>query len=307
MINKIKKGSKIGVIAPAFQPDKEKLDKGLAYLLDSGYKVVRGKSLDAIYGYLAGNDLLRVDDLHTMFSDPEVDAIICARGGWGCLRILDQLDYDLIRKNPKILVGYSDITTLHLAIWKKSGLPGISGPMTAIEMGTGIEPFTEKHFWDQVYNTGQYYEFTWEPDSTETWQTGEADGILLGGCLAMVAHQLGTDYSPDYKDSILLLEDVGEEPYRIDRYLAQLRQAGIFDQINGLILGNFLDCENQNPDRPSFTVKEVLQEYCQDLKYPVIYDFPYGHGMIKISVPIGMHTQINTNLLSIKFANPFAR
>jgi len=305
MLKKIKNNSKIGVIAPAFQPNQERLEKGIQYLEKSRYSVVRGNSLTEKHGYLAGSDQTRIDDLHNMFKDPEIDAIICARGGWGCLRLLDKIDFDLIKNNPKLIVGYSDITTLQLAVLKKSRLPSMSGPMVADEMGTGIKEFTEQHFWQQIYNENETYSIEYNFPDTQEWNSGKAEGILLGGCLSMIAHQLGTDYSPDYNNSILFLEDVGEEPYRIDRYLAQLKQAGIFKQINGLILGNFIDCENQDPDRQSFTIDEVLKDYFSYVPYPVIYNFPYGHDMIKFSMPIGVQTRISTGDQVIKFANPF--
>ncbi|HHJ53799.1 MAG TPA: LD-carboxypeptidase, partial [Caldithrix abyssi] len=198
----------IGVLAPAFPPNPEKLEKGIQYLKGMGFTVVRGESLSARHWYFAGNDTLRAHELNRMFADPDIDAIICARGGWGTLRLLDQLDYALIKANPKMLVGYSDITTLHLAIWSRAGLPGISGPMVAVEMGTGIVPFTETHFWQQVGNTQKDYRFDFGAESIEIWNGGQASGTLLGGCLSMIAHQLGTPYSPDYSGAILFIEDV---------------------------------------------------------------------------------------------------
>ncbi|MEJ2055236.1 MAG: LD-carboxypeptidase, partial [Calditrichaceae bacterium] len=271
MLKKIEKGSKIGIIAPAFQPDPEKLKNGIDYLKQAGYKIAPGQSLNAKYGYLAGTDAIRLNDIHKMFSDPEISAILCARGGWGCLRLIDQLDYNLIADNPKVIIGYSDITTLQLAIWKKLRIPSISGPMAAVDLNTKMDAFTEQHFWGQINNAGSKYIFNFDSAEVEKWKPGKTEGILLGGCLSMVAHLLGTPFSPDYRGSILFLEDVGEEPYRIDRYMAQLKQAGIFSQIKGLILGSFISCTSPGSGQNSFTVKEVLEQYCTNLKYPVIF------------------------------------
>ena len=294
MIKPIKEGSKLGIIAPAFPPDAEKLRKGIDYLLSKGFEADTAESLTAKHGYFAGSDDLRLKDLYRMYADPTIDAIICARGGWGTLRLLDKLDYNLIRNNPKLLIGYSDITTLQLAIWAKTGVPSLSGPMVAVEMGSGILDFTEKHFWQIVNNRGDDYSFDINSKEIEIWRNGKARGLLLGGCLSMVVHQLGTPYSPDYRGAVLFLEEIGEEPYKIDRYLAQLKQAGVLDNINGLILGNFIDCDNDDSKRDSFTCKEVLQDYFAASSYPVIYNFPYGHGMYKFSMPIGVQAVLDT-------------
>jgi muramoyltetrapeptide carboxypeptidase len=305
MLIRIHKYSKIGIIAPAFQPDPQKLEAGIQYLKNMNYSIVRGRSLKAKYGYLAGDDKLRTDDIHQMFADPEITAILCARGGWGCLRLLDKLDYNLIKNNPKAFIGYSDITTMQLAFWAKIALPSLSGPMVAVEMSQSIASFTENHFWRQINNTNTFYQFQFETDIIHTWNHGRTEGTLLGGCLAMVAHLLGTPFSPDYSDCILFLEDVGEEPYRIDRYLSQLKQAGTFKKIKGLILGNFIE-PDINIQKDSFTIKEVLEQYFNDANYPVVYNFPYGHGDIKFTMPIGANAILDTGDRILKIANIFS-
>ncbi len=302
----LKPGGKIGLLAPAFPPNPEKLKKGIDYLLGLGYELKLGESLTARHGYFAGNDALRLDDIHGMFADPSVDAILCARGGWGGLRLLDKIDFDLIRQNPKALIGYSDVTTLQAAIWQQCKVPSLSGPMAAVEMGGGILPFTSQHFWGQMQNPNPEYEFDFSDEKIEIWKEGNAEGLLLGGCLSMVAHQLGTPWSPDYNGSILFIEDVGEAPYKIDRYLAQLRQAGVFKNINALILGDFIDCEDENPDRNSFSLVEILKEYFAGAPYPVLYNFPYGHGMKKVTMPIGVKTKLETTKKTVTFKNPFS-
>ncbi len=295
----------IGVLAPAFPADPQKIEAGIQYLEQRGFTVKRGQTLKARHLYFSGTDQQRIDDLHTFFADPEVEMIICARGGWGTLRLLDQIDYELLARNPKPLVGYSDITTLQLAFWQKVGLPSLSGPMVAVEMASGPEAFTEQHFWQQIFNPHPWYEFSFSSEKTEIWQAGEANGPLLGGCLSMVAHQLGTPYMPDFNQAILFLEDVGEAPYKIDRYLAQLKQAGIFQKISALILGEFIDCTDDNPDRQAISVRDVLQDYFSNSPFPVLYNFPYGHGARKFTMPIGVQAELNTEKKVLKLQNPF--
>ena len=295
-----------GVISPAWIPNPERMEKGLNYLAEKGIKVINGEHLGKEYGYFAGSDEERVSDLHRMFADPEVDLILCARGGWGGLRLVDHLNYELIRQNPKLLVGYSDITTLQLAIWKKCSIPSFSGPMVGVEMGKGIVPFTEQHFWGQVYNNEPDYHFSYHQTSTSVLKKGEGKGRLLGGCMSLVCHLLGTEFSPDYRNSILFLEDVGEKPYKIDRYLAHLKQAGIFDQIEGLILGDFIDCEPEEGEK-SFKIEEIFASYFSSADFPVLVNFPYGHGDFKFTMPIGVDCILSTETHELILENPFKR
>jgi muramoyltetrapeptide carboxypeptidase len=304
MLKSIKSNSTIGVISPAWIPLDGRMKSGLQYLENRGFNIKTGKNLGKVYGYFAGTDKERLDDIHEMFADPEIDMIVCARGGWGGLRLVDNLDYDLIQKNPKLFIGYSDITTLQLAIWTKTSVPSISGPMVGVEMGKGILPFTEKHFLEQIHNENPVYRFNYQETDTLVLKDGKTDGVLLGGCLSLVCHLIGTPYSPDYSGAILFLEDVGEKPYKIDRYLAHLKQAGIFDQINGLILGDFIDCDADEGE-VSFHLDEILDEYFTGASYPVLRNFPYGHGDFKFSMPVGVNTILDTDRGELSFANPF--
>ncbi|MGD9898195.1 MAG: LD-carboxypeptidase [Calditrichaceae bacterium] len=304
-LREIPENGTIGIVAPAFPPESNKLESGIAYLENLGYKIKRGKTLGGRHGYFAGNDQLRAGDLNEMYSDPNVDAIICARGGWGSLRILDLLDYELIRDNPKLLIGYSDITTLQLAIWKNCRVPSLSGPMAAVEMGKGIHRFTEKYFLDQI--SGNHSGIIIDLPGVNAEIRGEEDrsGILLGGCLSLVTSLLGTKYEPDFNKVILVLEDIAEEPYKIDRHLAQLKQAGVFEKIGGLILGDFIDCEPKKDDQHAFTVNEIFSDYFSGKTFPVISGFPYGHGDKKISMPIGIPVTISASSRFLKIGNLF--
>jgi muramoyltetrapeptide carboxypeptidase len=303
MFNRLNQNCTVGIISPAWIPEPGRLNAGIKYLESRGFNVKKGLNLDKRFGYFSGTDEERIADLHQMYSDPDVDIILCSRGGWGGLRLIENLDYDLIAKNPKPLIGYSDITTLQLAIWKKTAVPSYSGPMAGVEMGKGIHPFSERHLWGQLFNNKNNYELNISSTSAQIKVNGTASGTLLGGCLSLVCHLLGTPYSPEYEGSVLVLEDVGEQPYKIDRYLAHLKQAGIFDKINALILGEFLDCEDE--DEKSFTVEDLFDQYFSNVHFPVIQNFPYGHGNVKFSMPVGLTSSLNTVNKTLTVGNPF--
>lgn len=304
MFRRLSKQATFGIVSPAYFPGTERLQHGIEYLQKRGFTIKQGQYLCKPHGYFAGTDEERLADLQAMYHDHDVDIILCTRGGWGGLRLVDQLDYDLIRENPKPLIGYSDITTLQLAIWARASVPSFSGPMLAVEMGKGISSFSEQHFWDQLLNTGPEYVLDFSTTKTTIFRPGRATGRLLGGCLALVTSLLGTPYSPDYQGAILFLEDTGEKPYRIDRYLAHLQQAGIFGQINGLILGEFLDCD-PGQDEVSFSLLEIFDHYFAKADYPVLLEFPYGHGEQIFTMPLGVLANLDTTATILSLANPF--
>jgi muramoyltetrapeptide carboxypeptidase len=304
MFNKIENEATIGILSPAWIPLSERLTNGINYLQQLGYNIKLSKNLKKKYGYFAGTDEERVEDIHEMFSDKEISVLLATRGGWGTLRYLDKLDYGMIEKNPKPIIGYSDITSLQLAVWAKTGVGSISGPMCAVEMGKGIKEFTEKHFWGYIHNTARQYAIDLSETKSKFMIDGVAEGTLLGGCLSLVSFLMGTPFCPDYNGAVLFLEDVGEQPYKIDRYLAHLKQCGVFNKISALILGDFLDCEDEEKE-DTFTIQSILTDYFSNAQYPVIYNFPYGHGDLKISMPIGARTTIDTQNKAIKFENLF--
>jgi muramoyltetrapeptide carboxypeptidase len=288
---KLKKGDRIGLVSPASPPygeKKEQYAKGIQYLYDRGYHVVEGEHVFKEYGYLAGTDQERADDLNAMLTSPTVRAVFCSRGGYGTPRLLDKIDYQTVKKEPKILVGYSDITCLQLALYAKTGLISFSGPMVAVEMGKGIHLLTEKYFWPLITSEKTITMKSKTPDlKPVVYHSGVAQGRLLGGCLSLIAPLLGTEYQPDFRDAILVLEDIGEEVYNIDRYLVQLKYAGILKQIKGLILGQFLDTHDEDKSSPSLSLDEVIREYTHDLNIPIVANFPYGHNDAKYTMPIG--------------------
>jgi muramoyltetrapeptide carboxypeptidase len=285
-----------GIVSPASCPlDEAIYRQGVAYLKNWGYHVVECEHVLDKRGYLAGADVDRVSDLNEMFRNPDIDAIICSRGGYGAPRIIDQIDFDAIKKNPKIFIGYSDITSLNLAIWQQTGLVTFSGAMVAVEMGKGIDPFTEQNFWRMLTTVEPIGLLANPPENPlKIFNPGQAEGRLLGGCLSLINVLLGTPYCPDFNDAILFIEDIDEEPYRLDRYLAQLKLAGILDQVAGIVVGQFVDCEPSDPEKPSLTLDEIFHDYFGSLDIPIIMDFAYGHGPVKHIMPIGVHAMLDT-------------
>ena len=210
--------------------------------------------------------------------------------------IVQYLDKKIIRKNPKIFVGYSDVTSLGLALLKKSGLISFSGPMVAVEMGKGIDPFTESMFWQTLKSTDPIGILE-NPANLpiKVINPGKARGRLLGGCLSLINVVMGTPYCPDFNNAILFIEDIGEEPYAVDRYLAQFKMAGILDQISGLVLGQFVDCVSKEPDKPSLKLDQVFDDYFSDLNIPVLANFAYGHVPVKHTLPTGVKAELDTD------------
>jgi len=289
---RLPKHATIGVVAPASPMLLERLERGVQYLEKLGYRVEVGASAYKRRGYLAGSDAERIQDLNAMFRRPDIDAIFCVRGGYGTPRLLAQVDYQAIRENPKIFVGYSDITALHLAIFKMTGLVTFSGPMVAVEFGQGPEQPTEESFWRMITSPEPFGKLAPLAESGYTGKSvGESSGPLLGGCLSVMTALLGSPYWPDFSGAILVFEDVGEAPYRIDNYLAQLANAGILKRIAGMISGQFIDCKPEE-GKPSLTIDEILDDYFAPLTIPRIQNFDYGHGSIKHTLPLGIRFRI---------------
>lgn len=284
---------RVGVIAPASAPrDATSLPAGLSGLEQAGLVVVRGRDDYEPVGYLAGTDQERLDELHAMMARQDVDAIVCVRGGYGVLRILDQIDFDLLARAPKLLVGYSDITALQLALFKHTGLVSISGPMVAVEWPdpNGISC---RHFLDLV--SSSWKPGPLDPDQQQrTMIPGSAEGVLLGGNLSLITRLIGTRHMPDMRGTLLFLEEIGETPYRVDGLLAHLQMSGILDEVAGIILGGFTEADVA-PGKSSLTMEQVFEDWFSDLGIPVAYDLRYGHFPDKVAVPIGVKARLEAN------------
>lgn len=293
----LKKGDLIGLISPASTPDNlEKINEAVKYFERLGYRVMVGKNVGKVRGYLAGTDEQRLEDFHSMFLNKEVKAIFCVRGGYGSIRFLDKINFSTIRKNPKIFVGYSDITALQLAIFHKVGLITFAGPMAAVDFSGEVDPFTEENFWKMVTFPKPFGKFkNPQGERISCLTKGYAKGRLLGGNLSLVCSLLGTPYLPKLDKAVLFLEEVEEKPYRIDRFFAQMKLAKIFDKVSGIVLCNFTDCEETDSKKKSLSLNDVVSDYFSNLSIPVAYNLIHGHIKSKNTIPIGAMASVDCN------------
>jgi muramoyltetrapeptide carboxypeptidase len=291
--SRLYEGDTIGVISPAGPPDMEHLEVATGWLKQLGFQVRLGMSVAKKYGYLAGSDDDRLDDFHRMFADDSVRAVICSRGGYGTARFADRINYDLIRSHPKVFWGYSDITYLHTAIRQKTGLVTFHGPMLASDLGDNDVPLLSKQLFSQLFQPMSLrYDEHLSP--LTTLQGGTAEGMLVGGNLTLLASSLGTDFEIDTKDKLLLIEDIGEAPYRVDSMLNQLRLAGKLDQASGFIIGDFHQTQADNRDA-TLTYQEVFQTYLGELGKPAISGFMIGHCAPNFSIPFGVDAMLDAD------------
>lgn len=287
--------SRVAVAAPASAAlDPADAEAGLAALRARGLAVetVRPMSPPAL-GYLAGSDDARAAELNALLARDDLDAVFCLRGGYGLLRILDRLDYDAARAHPKLVVGYSDVTALHLALWAKAGLPGLSGPMVAPDWPR-LDPESEAQFWRLAGGEAPVTVLGPGGEPLVSVQAGTASGVLLGGNLTLVAALLGTPYLPDLSGAILFVEEVGEPPYRVDGLLARLRLAGVLEKLGGLVFGAFTGGEPP-AHRPSLSLDAVLEHYAGFVPGPVARGLVYGHFARKSTLPVGVRARLVVN------------
>jgi muramoyltetrapeptide carboxypeptidase len=295
----LKPGDTVGLIAPAsYTFDLWSLDDAAARVEALGLKPKFGKHVRGRRGFLSGTDDERLEDLHAMFSDPGVSAVFALQGGYGTPRLLDRIDYGLIRRNPRILLGYSDITGLHLAIGRKSGLVTFHGP----NMIGSLPPRTVELLKKALFVAEPIGELT-NPDEPDplnvefplrTVTPGIARGRIVGGNLTLVCATMGTPYEIETKDRIVFLEDTGEAPYRVDRMLVQLRLAGKLQEAAGIVFGTCTDC---GPGKSSFelslSLSEVLMEQLGTLRVPVLAGLVFGHTKEKSVLPMGVEAELD--------------
>ncbi|MBA3678251.1 MAG: LD-carboxypeptidase [Sphingosinicella sp.] len=261
------------------------------------------------YGYLAGKDQERAADLNAMYADDEVKAVFAVRGGWGSARILPYLDFDMIRANPKLLIGFSDITALHMAFAAKAGFTTIHGPNANSAWGKlSWDSFRSLVFDAQmpayqnpVATDDRLIQREWR---TETIGSGKARGRLLGGNLTVLTALMGTSYLPDFKGAILFLEDVDEAEYRIDRMLTQLGLAGILGKVAGIVFGQCNNCRVTGRSYGGFTLPEVLRQHLEPLGIPVYQGALFGHIDNQFSLPVGVQAEIDADAGTIRILEP---
>ncbi len=294
-------GDRIAVVAPSGPVVPERLKAGMAYLEGRGYVVRPGKHLFDCHHYLAGCDADRAADLLEAFADPQIRAVFCARGGYGTGRLLDRLDYDQIAAHPKIILGFSDTTGLHLALWARAGLVCFTGGLVSLDLAGERDPFTEEWLWRTLTTPGPLGRLPLG-DQVQVIRPGRATGPLLGGCLALLCSVLGTPYAPDLRGAILLLEDVGEYPYRLDRMLNQLRLAGVLERLGGLVLGQFKDCFTPEEMEHSPPLEEMVLELTEGLEIPILAGAPYGHWARRLVLPLGVEAMLDTSIPQLSIA-----
>lgn len=296
---RLRKGQRVGIVAPASpSPEPEDVHYAADVVASLGFEPVQGEHVSDRSLYLAGTDRDRADDVNRMFGDDRIDAVFCLRGGYGTPRILPFIDYELIRANPKALIGYSDITGLLTAVHAKTGLVGFHGPIAMQNFSDySLEEF-RKVLLEPVAPValGAAPPFESGPgkvdrDNRLTYiHGGVARGRLLGGNLTLICSLVGTAYEPDFRGRILFLEDVDEAPYRIDRMLTQLRLAGKLGEVAGIALGKFTETDTEGN---SFSVEEVLRDRCGDLGVPVVRGFMFGHVEDQTTLPVGALAELD--------------
>ncbi|NML08845.1 LD-carboxypeptidase [Sphingobium sp. AR-3-1] len=303
---RLREGDTVGLIEPAgFTDDGFDLDLVKDTIVAMGLKPKAAPHLAGRYGYLAGTDADRAADVNAMFADPDVRAVFAVRGGWGCARILPRLDFAMIRKNPKLLVGFSDITALHLAFAAKAGFTTIHGPNAASSWGRFSWDAFRAVAFDAATPTfatpvGQEDRLAQRSGRIRTFRPGVARGRLLGGNLTVLAALMGTTWLPDFTGAILFIEDIGEQPYRIDRMLTQLSLAGVLGRLAGVAFGQCTDCGPGGASYGGFTLSEVLQQHLEPLGIPVFQGGQFGHVANQYSLPLGVMAEMDAEAGTIR-------
>ncbi len=290
---RLKPGNTIGITAPASHFNKDLFNQGLSVLKDMGFKLVVPDGVFNKRSYLAGSDEQRAEVVNQLFADDAIDAIVCARGGFGSMKILSLLDYDIIRCHPKICVGFSDISALLYALHAETGLVTFHGP--TVTTLARANPFNIDAFTGALSAEDPLKLQAIEP---MVIRPGRAEGPIMGGNLTTLCHLTGTAYAPSFGSAILFIEDRGEATYRIDRMLTQMKMAGCFNGLAGLILGSFTDCGDFEP------IVQVVTDLFKEDTFPIMAGFPIGHGADNVTVPIGLPAALDTAQQTLSFDQP---
>ncbi|MEO6667131.1 MAG: LD-carboxypeptidase [Nitrospiria bacterium] len=291
----LRKGDLIGVVAPAGVVKPDDLAAGVRRLEELGFRVKLGRSVHRTAHYLAGRDRDRAADLTEMFTDPEVRAVVAARGGYGTSRVIPLLDPDLLSQHPKIFVGSSDLTLLLHFLWTSCRLVTFHGPMVSPNFGKYSSPTTNDTFIRILGSTSVPGPFL--VTGVKALKGGSAEGVLTGGCLTLVCQTIGTPYEMQTEGAILFLEDINEPPYRIDRMLTYLKQLGKFDAVRAVVFGLMPDC-HPSPQE-IYTLEDVIRDVLGDLPCPILFDFPSGHGGTNVTLPFGVRAAVDGATLSV--------
>lgn len=306
---RLNKGDTIGLIAPGWLITEEQLQQSIDQVSQLGFVPFYTERILGKSGYFSGTDEQRATDLNEMFSNPQIKGIICANGGYGCTRILDLINYQMIKDNPKVIMGYSDVTALLNAINQKTGLVTFHGPISR----TIKYDYSSSQFEKVVKNPQKKLIIESYPEYPEksgesaaynryTITSGKAKGKLIGGNLTLITSMIGTEYQLNFADKIVFIEDIGEEPYRIDRMLTQLIESGELQKASGIVFGILRGCDkSENSKAPnSFTLQEVIEDRIKPLNIPAVYGLSFGHLNNNFTIPIGVKAELDADKMTIE-------
>lgn len=290
----LRHGDTIGIIAPAWSFDPDNFKRGVTKLCKLGFKLKYSQSIFNKYWSMAGYDQQRAGQINRMFADKEVKAIFCAKAGYGSIRTIPYLDRHIIRRNPKIFVGYSDITFLLAYLYKIANMVVFHGPVVSGEMRDDMNMLTLKYLLHAIMQTKPIGQLTF--NTLKVLRRGRATGNLVGGNMSLVMSTIGTRYDINTDNKILFLEDVGEGLETIDNYLMQLRLAGKLKKVKGIIFGRMLRCVDHSGKK--YTIRNILEDILRHIDVPIIYGFPSGHRMLgdpNITLPLGVSVTVDTD------------
>ena len=307
---RLRPGDLVGLVAPGGYASDRIIDKSVRNIEALGLRVKVGTYIRAVHGNYAGSVQQRLADLHAMYADPEVRMIWPVRGGSGCISLLNGLDYALIRRNPKILLGYSDITALHLAIHKRAGLVGFHGPVAS----STLADYSREHMLAVLCEPRSTYTIPMAPENAVKAQTapqfairtltqGVATGPLIGGNLSLLAALCGTPYAPDFRDGLLFVEEVDEAPYRIDRWMTQLDLAFGLKEAAGVMVGVCEDCVPK-PGERGLDLDETLDQHLKPLTVPAVSGYSIGHIRHQFTLPVGVKARLDTASQTVTLLEP---
>lgn len=301
---RLREDSTIGIFTPSEPVDPELLDRGIASLHSMGFKVIEAPNTRNRKGHLAGSDIERATDLNTLFADKNVDAIFCSAGGANSARLLSLIDEEVVLRNPKIILGVSDPSSLLIGLYARTGLVTFHGPAVQYDFGKGLTQLTIKSF------KATLIEGTTGPlpgiDAVSILKEGRSSGRLIAGNLSTIVQLIGTPWEPNWNNAILCWEDVCEQPHALDARLTHLRNTGILEQLSGMIVGELVECEEQ--DYPgTATIEEILIDHLAGTNYPVLWGLPFGHTADKVTIPIGVKALIDTSGALIVLEETYVR
>ena len=288
---RLKPSATIGIVSPSYHIDEDVYNRTAKIFIEHGFNIIEGKSVQLTNNLYSGTPEQRAQDIMEMFANPKIDAIICARGGYGANRVLPLLDYEVIKQNPKIFMGYSDITAYLTSITQKTDLVTFHGPML-VTYKNGFIEYNFSYFLKTLTGDSPITILPPKDLRPRILKNGKSEGSLWGGNLCLLLNRLGTPGQLNTKGTILFIEDIGEQHYRFDRMMVQMRNAGMFDNIKGLIIGELVDMEDSDPPFGK-TNDEIVMDVCGDLDIPIITNFTCGHGKYQATLPISIPVKLD--------------